>query len=147
MRQNTGVGPVYRRHFKRWLDVIGAACGIALLAPVFAVTATLVWWRLGRPVLFRQERPGLHGRTFRLLKFRSMHDLRGADGALRSDAERLLARGVVVERGAHVALGAVVLPGRRIGTGAVVGAGSVVTKDLNPRAVVMGVPARAKGGA
>jgi len=53
------------------------------------LTAALVWTRLGRPVLFRQERPGLRGRGFELIKFRTMTDARGPSGQLLADAERL----------------------------------------------------------
>lgn len=74
---------------KRAMDIVGAAIGLALLAPVMAVIAVLIWWKLGRPILFVQLRPGLHGRPFRLYKFRTMSDARDADGHLLPDAERL----------------------------------------------------------
>jgi lipopolysaccharide/colanic/teichoic acid biosynthesis glycosyltransferase len=74
---------------KRLLDIVIAAAAGALLAPLMLVLALLVWCKLGRPVLFTQLRPGLHARPFRLVKFRTMTDARGADGALLSDAERL----------------------------------------------------------
>lgn len=61
------------------LDVVGAAAGLALLSPVLAATALAVRLRLGSPVLFRQERPGLHGRPFMMYKFRTMRD--GVDAA------------------------------------------------------------------
>ena len=57
---------------KRALDVTGSALGLLLLSPVFLVVALLVRLRLGSPVLFRQTRPGLAGRPFVLLKFRTM---------------------------------------------------------------------------
>ena len=79
--------------WKRLLDVAGAAVGLALLLPLIAVVALVVRWTLGSPVLFRQQRPGLGGRPFNMLKFRTMTDARGADGRLRSDAERLTALG------------------------------------------------------
>ena len=74
---------------KRLLDIVIAAAAGALLAPLMLVLAILVWCKLGRPVLFTQLRPGLHARPFRLVKFRTMTDARGADGTLLSDAERL----------------------------------------------------------
>jgi sugar transferase EpsL len=74
---------------KRLLDVVASAAALLLLSPVIAVTAVLVAWRLGRPVLFRQVRPGLRGRPFTLVKFRTMTDARGPDGALLPDGERL----------------------------------------------------------
>ncbi len=74
---------------KRWVDVLASSVLLVLFAPVLLVVALLVWARLGRPVLFVQERPGLDARIFHLYKFRTMLDARGRDGALRPDAERL----------------------------------------------------------
>jgi sugar transferase EpsL len=74
---------------KRLLDLGGALTGLVLLSPVLLATALAVRLRLGTPVLFRQTRPGLHGAPFELLKFRTMTDVRDADGRLLSDAERL----------------------------------------------------------
>lgn len=74
---------------KRAMDVIGAVAGLVVLSPVLAVVALLVRWRLGRPVLFRQERLGLHEQPFQLIKFRTMIDARGPDGTLLPDADRL----------------------------------------------------------
>ncbi len=68
--------------------VIGGAMSV-LLAPVLLVTALLVAWRLGRPVLFRQERPGLEGQPFEMVKFRSMTDARKENGQLLPDEQRL----------------------------------------------------------
>src|SRR5207249_7743866 len=64
-----------------------------LLSPVIAAIAVLVGARLGRPVLFRQTRPGWHGRPFTILKFRTMTDARGADDELLPDGVRLTALG------------------------------------------------------
>lgn len=74
---------------KRAFDFTAALLGLVVLSPVILVVALLVRLLLGAPVLFRQMRPGLHGRPFTLLKFRTMTDARDASGALRSDAERL----------------------------------------------------------
>jgi len=74
---------------KRLLDFLAAALGLAILSPVIAATAAAVALRLGRPVLFRQVRPGLHGRPFTLVKFRTMTDARGPDGEPLSDEERM----------------------------------------------------------
>jgi sugar transferase EpsL len=60
-----------------------------LASPLLALVALLVRMRLGRPVLFRQQRPGLNGRPFALLKFRTMNDNRDDRGELLPDAERL----------------------------------------------------------
>jgi lipopolysaccharide/colanic/teichoic acid biosynthesis glycosyltransferase len=75
------------------MDIVGAVVGLVLLAPVMAVIAILIWWKLGRPILFVQLRPGLHGRPFRLYKFRTMSDARDADGHLLPDAQRLTGLG------------------------------------------------------
>lgn len=77
------------RQLKRGVDLFTAGVGLVLLSPLMASLALLVQWRLGSPVLFRQERPGLKSRPFTILKFRTMRDLRGADGALLPDGERL----------------------------------------------------------
>jgi len=80
---------LYRRFGKRLLDLTITVPGLVLAAPLMAVIALLVRWRLGAPVLFRQVRPGLHERPFTMLKFRTMTDARDAGGALLPDADRL----------------------------------------------------------
>jgi sugar transferase EpsL len=79
----------YRIHGKRLMDCATAALGLLALSPLLAVLAVLVRWKLGSPVLFRQQRPGLHGKPFGLVKFRTMTDARDARGGLLPDAERL----------------------------------------------------------
>ncbi len=74
---------------KRIFDLAVTLATAPLWVPLAGLVALLVAWRLGRPVLFRQERPGLHGRPFTLVKFRTMRDARDASGALLPDAERL----------------------------------------------------------
>lgn len=74
---------------KRPLDVALTLAAAPLLVPVGLGVALLVRRKLGSPVLFRQTRPGLHGRPFTMLKFRTMTDARGPDGALLPDADRL----------------------------------------------------------
>ncbi len=74
---------------KRLFDLTAALLGLAALAlPLLALIA-LVRIKLGRPVFFRQTRPGLHGRPFQMVKLRTMTDARGPDGALLPDADRL----------------------------------------------------------
>lgn len=80
-------------YLKRTTDLIGALAGILLLAPVMAIIAVLVWFDLGRPVLFRQKRPGLRGKPFVMLKFRTMRDLRDSQGKLLTDEARLTSLG------------------------------------------------------
>lgn len=66
---------MYRRVFKRWFDVLGATLLLTALALPMLVIALLVRVLLGRPILFRQERPGQNGRPFVLWKFRTMTPL------------------------------------------------------------------------
>ena len=74
---------------KRALDVVGAGTALVLAAPVMAVTAVAVAAELGRPVLFRQVRPGQHGEPFAMFKFRTMRDATDQRGRPLPDAERL----------------------------------------------------------
>jgi lipopolysaccharide/colanic/teichoic acid biosynthesis glycosyltransferase len=74
---------------KRAFDIGFAACWLIGFAPLLLVVAILVRLKLGSPVLFIQERPGLRGRPFRMIKFRTMTDERGPDGELLPDAVRL----------------------------------------------------------
>lgn len=73
----------------RLLNLLVAALALVLLLPLLAGVALGVLIFLGRPVLFRQKRPGLGGRPFTLVKFRTMKDIRDADGESLSDAARL----------------------------------------------------------
>ncbi len=74
---------------KRAFDLALTLPALLILLPVMAVVALLVRLFIGTPVLFRQQRPGLHGEPFELVKFRTMTNQRGADGALLPDAQRL----------------------------------------------------------
>ena len=74
---------------KRGLDIIGALIGLAIFSPAMIVIAILIRLTLGKPVLFRQVRPGLHGRPFTMWKFRTMCIAFDADGNPLSDAGRL----------------------------------------------------------
>ncbi len=74
---------------KRLFDLVGSFFGLALLAPVMLIVAFLVMVLLGRPVIFRQERPGYQGRIFQMYKFRSMSNKVGVDGELLPDEQRL----------------------------------------------------------
>jgi len=80
---------MYRRFGKRLLDLSLSLVALALLWPFIATIALAVRRRLGASVLFRQQRPGLHGRPFTILKFRTMTEARDAEGNLLPDAERL----------------------------------------------------------
>lgn len=74
---------------KRLFDLLASAMGLLLLAVPLSLLAWQVRRKLGSPVLFTQVRPGLHGKPFRMVKFRTMTDARGPDGQLLPDAERL----------------------------------------------------------
>jgi len=78
---------------KRLFDIVVSALALVVLSPALLLLAAVIRWRLGSPVLFRQRRPGLRGRPFLLLKFRTMTDACGPDGALLPDVARLTAFG------------------------------------------------------
>jgi sugar transferase EpsL len=80
---------MYRLVGKRLLDLALTVPAVLVLSPVFAIVASVVRVKLGSPVLFRQRRPGLHGRIFTIYKFRTMNDAYGADGRHLSDFDRL----------------------------------------------------------
>lgn len=74
---------------KRFLDIIIASIALILLLPLYTFVAYKVKKNLGSPVLFRQIRPGLHGRPFEMIKFRTMKDAIDANGQPLPDSERL----------------------------------------------------------
>ena len=74
---------------KRAFDIVFSAGWLVGFAPLLLVVAILVRLKLGSPVLFIQERPGLRARPFRMVKFRTMTDERGPDGELLPDEQRL----------------------------------------------------------
>ena len=75
--------------FKRFFDFSATAFGLLVLALPLLLLALLVRTKLGSPVFFRQTRPGLHGKPFEMVKFRTMTDARDAQGELLPDSERL----------------------------------------------------------
>jgi lipopolysaccharide/colanic/teichoic acid biosynthesis glycosyltransferase len=79
----------YRQLGKRLLDVFFTIPALIILSPMLALVASLVRLKLGGPVLFRQQRPGLRGRPFALLKFRTMMEAYDTRGNLLPDVERL----------------------------------------------------------
>ena len=79
----------YRGLGKRLLDLCVTVPLLILLSPLLGIVALLVRFQLGSPVLFRQQRPGLHGRPFVLYKFRTMTDARDEQGHLLPDSDRL----------------------------------------------------------
>lgn len=76
-------------HPKRFFDLLISLMALLLLFPALGLLALLVRRKLGAPVLFRQQRPGLHGKPFTLIKFRTMTDKQDELGNLLPDAERL----------------------------------------------------------
>ena len=79
----------YEKYVKRLLDIVLAGCALIVLSPLLLVTALLVRVKLGRPVIFCQERPGKDEKIFKLHKFRSMTAARVDNGDLLPDEERL----------------------------------------------------------
>ncbi|MBP3738456.1 MAG: sugar transferase [Muribaculaceae bacterium] len=81
---------MYKNFFKRFLDFCIALVALVVLSPLLlAVTVWLHFANKGAGAYFLQERPGLHGKIFRIVKFKTMTDERDADGNLLPDAERL----------------------------------------------------------
>ena len=74
---------------KRAFDIVASASALVVLSPVLAITAHKVKKELGSPVLFRQTRPGLHGKPFEMIKFRTMKDAIDSAGNPLPDSERL----------------------------------------------------------
>jgi sugar transferase EpsL len=83
---------------KRSFDVVVATAALVLLAPVLGVVALLVLFDLGPPILFRQQRPGLYGAPFTMLKFRTMRDERDGRGRPLPEARRLTRLGRFLRR-------------------------------------------------
>lgn len=80
---------MYLSLVKPALDRTLATLFVVLLAPVLALVALCIFWVLGRPVIFRQHRPGLNGKVFTLLKFRTMKEARNNAGAPLADEQRM----------------------------------------------------------
>lgn len=89
---------MYSRFGKRLLDLALTVPALILLCPVIAAVALLVRLKLGSPVLFRQQRPGLGGSPFIMLKFRTMTGARDADGKLLPDEQRITTFGKTLRR-------------------------------------------------
>lgn len=80
---------MYKRFVKRCLDFLLSLAALIILSPVLLLVAILVRCKLGNPILFKQERPGLHEKIFCMYKFRTMTDAKDADGNLLPDEVRL----------------------------------------------------------
>jgi sugar transferase EpsL len=89
---------MYRKSGKRLFDIVLGTAMLVLSAPIWAVVAALVRVKVGSPVLFRQKRPGRHGRPFTIYKFRTMTDGRDATGKLLPDEQRVRGFGKALRR-------------------------------------------------
>ncbi len=88
MKESSKKG-IYRNYIKRLLDIILSLIAIICLSIVILIVAFLVRVKLGSPVLFKQQRPGMNEKIFLMYKFRTMTDARGKDGELLPDDVRL----------------------------------------------------------
>lgn len=86
----------YRRYGKRIFDLVLTIPSFIMLSPLLLLIMVAVRITLGEPVLFRQQRPGLHGKPFTLYKFRTMTDARDENGELLPDAQRLTRLGRIL---------------------------------------------------
>ncbi len=84
---------LYHRVGKCSIDLVLSGLALFFLSPILAVLALIVRLWLGSPVLFLQQRPGLHGKPFTLIKFRTMTDVHDAEGNLLPDGQRLTSLG------------------------------------------------------
>lgn len=80
---------MYKKYFKRFLDMVLCSVALVVLSPVLLIVAILVKVNLGSPVIFCQDRPGKDEKIFKMYKFRSMTDKRDENGAILSDEVRL----------------------------------------------------------
>lgn len=80
---------MYKKYFKRLFDIVSSVIFLLCFWWLYIIVAILVKKKLGSPVIFKQQRPGLNGKMFTMYKFRSMTDARDKNGKLLSDAERL----------------------------------------------------------
>ncbi len=80
---------MYNKFFKRLLDFLLSLIAIIILSPILLIVAILVRVKLGSPIIFKQERPGLNEKIFTIYKFRTMTDAKDKDGNFLDDAERL----------------------------------------------------------
>ena len=79
----------YEKYIKRVFDIVLSGLALIILSPVIAIVALLVRVKLGSPVIFKQDRPGLNEKIFKMYKFRSMTDDRDVNGELLPDEDRL----------------------------------------------------------
>lgn len=80
---------IYCNYLKRILDISICIIGLIFISPILLLVALLVKIKLGSPIIFKQERPGLHGEIFKLYKFRTMTNEKNDSGELLNDEVRL----------------------------------------------------------
>lgn len=89
---------MYKNFFKRVLDFLAAFIGLLLLSPIFIIVMICLFFaNQGKPFYF-QERPGLNGKIFKIIKFKSMNDRKNSSGELLPDADRLTPMGSFVRK-------------------------------------------------
>jgi sugar transferase EpsL len=86
----------FERSIKRGFDICASTLGLVAASPLLMATSVAIRITMGRPILFRQVRPGLHGEPFEVIKFRTMRDSSDTDGKPLSDADRLTRLGQVL---------------------------------------------------
>ncbi|WP_284651818.1 sugar transferase [Flavobacterium terrisoli] len=89
---------MYKNFLKRILDFIAAFIGILILSPVFLVVTVFLYFANSGKPFFTQQRPGMHGQIFRIIKFKTMNDKKDENGQLLPDAKRLTGIGKFVRR-------------------------------------------------
>jgi lipopolysaccharide/colanic/teichoic acid biosynthesis glycosyltransferase len=87
---------MYRRWGKRIFDIVASFLGLLIVSPLLAIVAIALWWSNDGKVLFYQLRPGLGGKPFWIIKFKTMTDERGSDGKLLPDYQRVTPVGRLV---------------------------------------------------
>lgn len=80
---------MYIQYFKRLFDLLFTIPGLIVVSPILGLISLLIRFKLGSPILFRQQRPGFYGKPFFCYKFRTMTNSRDGDGNLLPDSERL----------------------------------------------------------
>lgn len=86
----------YMNYSKRLIDIVLASAALILLSPIFLMIIFLLFIFIGSPVFFIQERPGLKGKTFKMIKFRTMRNANDVNGNELSDSERLTKFGALL---------------------------------------------------
>ncbi len=81
---------------KRFFDFLIALTALVILSPVILITAVLIRFKLGSPILFTQDRPGLNGNVFKMMKFRSMLDAQDGNGNPLPDEQRMTTFGALL---------------------------------------------------